>query len=234
MSARDLWLAANWRFVVDALPAAPARVVEIGCGSEGGFVPRLRADGYDAVGVDPEAPAGPERYHRVEFERFDIDQPADAIVACTALHHVDNLGEVLDKVTASLVPAGVLVIVEWDWERFDEATAAWCFDRLPVLSNGSEHVWLQPRRADWVASGLSWDSYLAGWATSEGLHTGRAILDTLDSRFDGDALSWTPYFFADLAETSESDEQEAIDAGHLQATGFHYVGTPLPLTSRIG
>lgn len=70
MSARDLWLAANWRFVVDALPAAPARVVEIGCGSEGGFVPRLRADGYDAVGVDPEAPAGPERYHRVEFERL--------------------------------------------------------------------------------------------------------------------------------------------------------------------
>jgi hypothetical protein len=29
-----------------------------------------------------------------------------------------------------LVPGGVLVVVEWAWERFDEATARWCFARL--------------------------------------------------------------------------------------------------------
>jgi len=29
-------------------------MVEVGCGPLGGFVPMLRADGYDAVGIDPQ------------------------------------------------------------------------------------------------------------------------------------------------------------------------------------
>jgi len=33
--------------VRDRLPAPPARVVEIGCGSLGGFVPALRSSGYE-------------------------------------------------------------------------------------------------------------------------------------------------------------------------------------------
>lgn len=33
-----------------------------------------------------------------------------------------------------------------------------------------------------------------------------------------------PYFFADLADTAESQEQAAIDAGQIQATGIRYVG----------
>jgi 2-polyprenyl-3-methyl-5-hydroxy-6-metoxy-1,4-benzoquinol methylase len=41
---------------VAGLPAPPARVLEIGCGPLGGFVPMLRASGYDATGVDPRAP----------------------------------------------------------------------------------------------------------------------------------------------------------------------------------
>ena len=52
------WLAATWPFVRVSLPEPPGRVIEIGCGDLGGFVPDLRRAGYDAVGVDPEAPAG--------------------------------------------------------------------------------------------------------------------------------------------------------------------------------
>src|ERR1039457_100832 len=70
-------------------------------------------------------------YCRVEFERYDLPQPAGAIVACTSLHHVADLGAVLDLVDAALVPGGLLVVVEWARERFDEATARWCFIRLP-------------------------------------------------------------------------------------------------------
>ena len=90
----------------------------------------LRTAGYEAAGVDPEAPQRPG-YSRVEFERYDMPQPADAIVACTSLHHVADLGAVLDLIDAALVPGGLLVVVEWARERFDEATARWCFDRLP-------------------------------------------------------------------------------------------------------
>ena len=101
----ERWLAAAWPFVRARLPAAPARVAEIGCGPLGGFVPMLHASGYEAVGIDPEAPLGPG-YSQVEFEHYDMPWAADAIVACASLHHVADLGAVLDLVEAALVPGG--------------------------------------------------------------------------------------------------------------------------------
>src|SRR5712691_5747822 len=86
VTSDERWLAAVWPFVHRWLPAPPATVVEIGCGPPGGFVPMLRAAGYDASGVDPEAPDGPE-YHRTEFERYQVPGPAAAVVACASLHH---------------------------------------------------------------------------------------------------------------------------------------------------
>ena len=56
----ERWLSATWPFVREHLPVLPARVVELGCGPLGGFVPRMRPLGYDAVGVDPEAPDAAE------------------------------------------------------------------------------------------------------------------------------------------------------------------------------
>jgi hypothetical protein len=69
VTSDERWLAANWPFVRGSLPAAPARVAEVGCGPLGGFVPMLEAAGYQAIGVDPEAPPGPS-YRQVEFERY--------------------------------------------------------------------------------------------------------------------------------------------------------------------
>src|SRR5919204_589298 len=76
MTPDQRWLAAVWSFVRDQLPPAPAAVLEIGCGPLGGFVPELLRGGYDAVGVDPEAPATPG-YHRVEFEHYELPRPVD-------------------------------------------------------------------------------------------------------------------------------------------------------------
>jgi hypothetical protein len=56
VTAAERWLAAVWPVVRGRLPAPPAHVVEIVCGSLGGFVPMLRSSGYEALGVDPEAP----------------------------------------------------------------------------------------------------------------------------------------------------------------------------------
>jgi hypothetical protein len=50
-------------------------------------------------------------------------QPAAAIVASTSLHHVSDLDTVFDRITGRLEPGGVLVVIEWARERFDEATA---------------------------------------------------------------------------------------------------------------
>jgi SAM-dependent methyltransferase len=224
MTPDERWLAAMWPLVRAWLPAAPARVLEIGCGPLGGFVPALLGAGHDAVGVDPEAPDTPG-YHRVEFERYRSPQPVDCVVACTSLHHVGDLGVVLDQVAATLVPDGAVVVVEWAWERFDEATARWCFARLGPRDPASEPGWLHRRRDDWVAAGQSWKACCRDWTTQEGLHTGEAITRALDARFDRRLWTYGPYFFADLLDTTEADEQAAIDAGQIQATGIRYAGT---------
>ncbi len=221
MTPDERWLAAVWPFVRASLPAAPARVLEVGCGPLGGFVPVLHAAGYEATGVDPEAPQGPG-YSRVEFERHDMPGPADAIVACTSLHHVADLGEVLDLASAALVPGGLLVVVEWARERFDEATARWCFGRLPRPAG--EPGWLHRRCAQWRDSGRPWDAYFCSWAEAEGLHAGQDVLRELDTRFDAEAITYGPYFFPDLTGISEADEQTAIDGGQIQANRIQYVG----------
>lgn len=47
MTPDERWLATLWPSVRAPLPAPPARVLEIGCGPLGGFVPMLRADDLD-------------------------------------------------------------------------------------------------------------------------------------------------------------------------------------------
>jgi SAM-dependent methyltransferase len=175
VSGAECWLAATWPFVRGALPAPGVKVLEIGCGPLGGFVPMLLHDGHDAVGVDPEAPDGPD-YRRVEFERYQPRSRVDAVVACTSLHHVADLGEVLDAVRLTLGSGGTLVVVEWASERFDLPTARWCFDRLAEPGPDEE--------PDWLAR-----------------------------------------HFADLAATTRADEQAAIDAHEIQATGIRYTAT---------
>jgi SAM-dependent methyltransferase len=202
------------------LPAPPARVVEVGCGRLGGFVPALLDSGYRAVGVDPVAPDG-SSYQRVEFERSDLPARLDAVVACTSLHHVAEPAEVVDKVASALAPSGLVIVVEWDWESFDEATARWCFERLgPLGADG----WLGRRRDEWRASGRTWDDYLRSWSSREGLHGAHGLVGTLDRRFQRLTCDQGPYFFSDLADTTEADELEAINAGEIRATRIDYVG----------
>jgi hypothetical protein len=122
----------------------------------------------------------------------------------------------------SLVAGGRLAVVEWARERFDEATARWCFDRLPQPP--ADPGWLQQRQDQWRASGLPWDDYCQAWAQEEDLHAGQDILRALDARFDRQLLTYGPYFFSDLAGISEDDEQAAIDAGDIQANRIAFVG----------
>jgi SAM-dependent methyltransferase len=220
VTSQQRWLAAQWPKVRSYLPAPPAVIVEVGCGSLGGFVPALQASGYEALGIDPRAPEGAS-YRRIEFERGDPPAQVDAVVASASLHHVADPGVVLDKIAKTLVPSGVVIVVEWDWESFDEATAQWCFERLGAPE---QKGWLHRRRAEWLASERPWDRYLQTWAVQEGIHTGQALLRELDRRLQRHVCLRGPYFFPDLAETTEADELDAINAGQIQATRIDYVG----------
>ena len=224
MTPDERWLGAVWPFVRGQLPPAPASVLEVGCGTLGGFVPALLDGGYQAVGVDPEAPEGSD-YQRVEFEDYESTQPVDCVVASLSLHHVAALDEVLDRVKDLLVPGGVLVVVEWAWERFDEATARWCSARLAPPAPGVEPGWLHRHQGRWAPSGQPWDDYLRGWASEEGLHPGEKIIGGLDARFTRRFRTEGPYFFPDLTDTSEAEEKAAIDDGLIQAGGIRYAAT---------
>jgi len=221
MTPGERWLATLWPLVCARLPAPPARVLDIGCGPLGGFVPMLRAKGYDAVGIDPQAPEEPH-YLRIEFERAELPPQVDAVVASTSLHHVADPADVIDRITSTLTSGGVVVIVEWAWDKFDERTAEWCFNRL---GRDDEKGWLHHRRDEWLTSGHEWPRYLRDWAEREALHPGNVLVRLLDERLERRLLSQGPYLFPDLAGTTEDDEQTAIDAGRIQPTRIDYVGT---------
>jgi SAM-dependent methyltransferase len=209
-----------WPRVRSDLPPPPATIVELGCGRLGGFVPALLDSGYRALGIDPAAPEG-SSYRQIEFERSELPTNLNGVVACTSLHHVDDPAEVLDKIAAALAPGGKVVVVEWDWERFDEATARWCFERL---ADPAADGWLPRHREGWGASNEAWNDYLRGWASHHGIHRGARLLEELDKRFRRVRCDRGPYFFPDLAQTTEADEVEAIGAGEIQANRIDYVG----------
>lgn len=209
-----------WPVVRSWLPARPARVLEIGCGQHGGFVPKLSSSGYDVTGVDPEAPEGAE-YRRSRFERVGLQSDFDVVVTSTSLHHMVDPAAVIDRIASVLADTGIVVVIEWAWEDFDEPTARWCFDRLGA---GEDAGWLRRRRDDWLASGQEWEAYLRGWAESERLQSSAVLLRLLDQSFDCLHLSRGAYAFPDLAGTSEEDELAAIEAGEIRATRVDYVG----------
>jgi SAM-dependent methyltransferase len=219
VTAAERWLASIWPVVQGFLPPPPARLVEIGCGSLGGFVPMLRAGGYEAVGVDPKAPDGAE-YRRVEFEEAEPFAELGAVVASTSLHHVVDPAVVLDRAAQALVPGGKVVVIEWDREAFDEPTAEWCFQRLRPDGEG----WLHELRDGWAASGGPWTEHLWSWADEEGIHSADSLVRLLDERFTREHLARGPYFFPDLAGTTEDDERAAIEAGAIRPGRVDYSG----------
>jgi SAM-dependent methyltransferase len=108
-------------FVLSQLPSPPARVLEVGCG-KGELARELAAEGYDVVAIDPEAPAG-HIFRQTTIEAFDEPGPYDSVVASLSLHHVDDLGGVLDKLVRIL--RGPLILNEHAWDRLDPMTPEW-------------------------------------------------------------------------------------------------------------
>jgi hypothetical protein len=62
-------------------------------------------------------------------------------------------------------------------------------------------------------------------AEREGLHPSELLLRLMDERFERRLLTHGPVFFPDLVDTTEADEQTAIDAALIRPTRIEYVGT---------
>jgi SAM-dependent methyltransferase len=193
-------------FVLKHLPSAPRRVLEVGCGREGGLVGLLADAGYDVIGVDPHAPEG-ERFRRTEFQ--ELDGEFDAVVAGRVLHHVRPLGEGLDRL-AELGP--LLIVDEFAWDLIDDAAQDWY---------EGQHRLLRAAGADPYGPGD-----LDEWRVRHpGLHPHDVLLAELRSRYREGTLEWVPYLHRWLGgPASEALEQTLTDAGAFPAIGWRWAG----------
>jgi SAM-dependent methyltransferase len=225
------WQRRVQEFVLGQIGDPPARVLEVGCG-KGQLARALARVGHSVTAIDPRAPEGPI-FRSVGIEEFSDAEPFDHVVASLSLHHLEDLGRALDKVVDSLRPGGTLVVVEFAWDRIDEATAEWALGRLPATPPSGEHSsWLERCWRGRACGGEGGDhdhenhtgAHFAEWA-EQGLHDSGRMRAELERRFVEDRFEWVPYLYPDLDETtSEADERAAIDAGAINATGFRYVG----------
>jgi SAM-dependent methyltransferase len=114
-------------YVRSALPAPPARVLEIGAG-DGELAAALRDAGYDLLAIDP---AG-QRPGVIDVHLHLVDEPADsfdAAVAVLSLHHVEPLTGSCRRLGELVRDGGRLVVDEFDVERFDERAARWWLEQ---------------------------------------------------------------------------------------------------------
>jgi 2-polyprenyl-3-methyl-5-hydroxy-6-metoxy-1,4-benzoquinol methylase len=198
------------RAFVDAyLPAAPARVLEVGCG-RGQFALELARRGYEVTAIDPAAPAG-DIFQSVSIEEFGDPGPFDAVIATRVLHHIPDLGAALDKIAGLLPSGGRLIVTELAWERVDEPTARWYLDQLPASHPDASH---------------SAQGFLADWDDEHaGLHTSEWMCRQLRERFETRHFVLTPDMYRLHADgRNAQEEQRLIDSGAIQPTGFRYVG----------
>jgi SAM-dependent methyltransferase len=198
-----------YAFVTEHLPAAPARVLEVGCG-RGDLARAIAESGYEVVAVDPHAPPG-ELFRATSVEEFADPEPFDAVVASLALHHVADLPGALDKIVSLLRPTGSLIVNEHAVDRLDEPTARWYLEKRAVIRPDA------PRSLEQCLH--DWEEHHAG------LHGYAAMRKELDRRFTERFFAWMPYLYGELAgAVTDLEERALIDAGAIQATGFRYVG----------
>jgi len=204
-------------FVLKQLPPPPQRILEVGCGRDGGLVELLAASGYDVLGVDPHAPEG-ERYVQSTFQeasnRLLLDG-FDAVVAGRVLHHVNPLGEGLDLL-ASFAP--LLVVDEFAPDRIDRSAQDWYEGQHRMLrASGAEP---------------NGPADLDEWRVRHpGLHAHDVLLAALRERYDEHVLEWVPYLSRWLGgPSSESLEQTLIGAELIPTIGYRWAGSRTSMT----
>jgi hypothetical protein len=169
-------------FVLHHLPPAPARVLEVGCGDRGGVVSALVDAGYDAIGVDPRAPARP-RFRQIDFR--EVEDEFDAVVAGRVIHHLDPLDEAVARL-AALAP--LLVVDEFAWDLIDPELQAWYEAERATRPDAVGPPTIEQWR----------------WR-HPGLHPHDVLLAALRARYDERVLEWLPYFHHWLGDVESPD-----------------------------
>jgi SAM-dependent methyltransferase len=179
-------------------------VLEVGAGG-GELAVALRGDGHDILAIDPASETPDVR----AVALADLDEPPasfDAALAVVSLHHVEPLGASLGRLAELVRAGGTLVVDEFDVERFDERAAAWWRARR----DGHD----VPAAAEIVAD------------LRHHIHPLALLRAELEPWFAlGDTVRG-PYLHRwNLPPGLLGEEERAIAAGEIPATGARIVGT---------
>ncbi|MFD9941758.1 class I SAM-dependent methyltransferase [Nonomuraea sp. NPDC059023] len=192
-------------WILSALPAAPARVLDAGCG-DGALAGALIARGHDvtAIDLDPSAAlAAGVPAKRADLTLYE-DDPFDVIVLSLSLHHMHPLGAALDRAAALLKPGGLLVVDEFAWDWADEAAATWFYDAGTLLGrfDGPERDPVTRWREAHVDHSPAGD-----------------MLDAIAARFEIRRTRRVPYLFRYLGGEHAARLKEIEEVRHTP-TGF--------------
>jgi len=223
------------RFLERALPPAPARVLEVGCG-DGLVALALAAAGYDVTALDlsierPETGAalpsdvprrageapGRVRWVEADFLYHAEDEPYAALVFTRSLHHMAPVEATLDHALALLHPGGLLAAEEFAYDRVNIQTARWLYDLESVLVaadllapvGGAAEGAAEGEGAAVSAEGNPLGRWRREHTHDPPLQTGHAILGAARERFELTAVEEAPYLYRYLCERLEPTERGA-------------------------
>jgi SAM-dependent methyltransferase len=203
-----------WRLVADALPPAPARVLDVGSGTGVVSLEIARA-GHDVTAIDPDPASialarrsadrggtgdGRLAYHEGDVDSWVSEEGAfDAVITTRVLHHVPDPAAALARIRRWLRPGGRLVCVDFLYDRFDRRAAAWVSQVRGLLEAAGRFGGDAPLPADPEAAidRVEWE-WEQEHVVEHDLNDSPAIEEPLARLFPGERRSWHPYLYWDL------------------------------------
>lgn len=176
---------------------AGAKVLEVGCG-DGEVAAELMRRDYNVMALDAE----PERV--VKAQKLGVRAmvaswpdygggPFDMIAFTRSLHHIDPLGDAVQKAKKLLNPAGMLLIEDFAFGETDRATVNWFLEVLRAQAK-SLVLLVEGQLVTELLSGID---PMQVWQRSynRNLHSFAAITDAVSKCFAIRETKSVPYLY---------------------------------------
>ena len=211
----QLYIEQSYKFITAAVGGC-ARVLEVGCG-RGDVARLLGREGISVTAIDmhlPDSRPSPGvKFQEADFLRFE-DQPFDAVIFTSSLHHLHPVQAAIDRAHRLLRPGGILVADEFDLDAPRPLTARWYYDMQELLAAADLYAIerVDPPNED---PRMRW---LDAHIHDPPLATGRQMLTAIASRFAIRETIRCPYLSRHLCNGVPDDERGGKIASYIYMT----------------